>query len=157
MGAKMGAAAEGMFTGVLILSVVILSINMVFCLLRAVLGPRFSDRLIAINMIGTKTVLMIALLIKVFHEDYLVDICLIYALISFQMCIRDRHYTLEEIQAVVDECSMVGIPVWSHAEGYGGALDSARAGVHLKMCIRDSHEDEGAGGRHTDHIQAGQP
>ena len=75
--------AEGMFTGVLILSVVILSINMVFCLLRAVLGPRFSDRLIAINMIGTKTVLMIALLIKVFHEDYLVDICLIYALISF--------------------------------------------------------------------------
>ena len=83
MGAKMGAAAEGMFTGVLILSVVILSINMVFCLLRAVLGPRFSDRLIAINMIGTKTVLMIALLIKVFHEDYLVDICLIYALISF--------------------------------------------------------------------------
>ena len=57
MGAKMGAAAEGMFTGVLILSVVILSINMVFCLLRAVLGPRFSDRLIAINMIGTKTVL----------------------------------------------------------------------------------------------------
>ena len=82
-GAQLGAAAEGMFTGVLILSVVILSINMVFCLLRAVLGPRFSDRLIAINMIGTKTVLMIALLIKVFHEDYLVDICLIYALISF--------------------------------------------------------------------------
>ena len=43
----------------------------------------------------------------------------------------DQHYTLEEIQAVVDECKMVGIPVWSHAEGYGGALDSAKAGVHL--------------------------
>lgn len=43
----------------------------------------------------------------------------------------DQHYTLEEIQAVVDEANMVGIPVWSHAEGYGGALDSARAGVHL--------------------------
>ncbi|MBS5062432.1 MAG: amidohydrolase family protein [Hungatella hathewayi] len=43
----------------------------------------------------------------------------------------DQHYTLEEIQAVVDECNMVHIPVWSHAEGYGGALDSARAGVHL--------------------------
>ena len=25
----------------------------------------------------------------------------------------DQHYTLEEIQAVVDECRMVGIPVWS--------------------------------------------
>lgn len=43
----------------------------------------------------------------------------------------DQHYTLEEIQAVVDECNMVGIPVWSHAEGFGGALDSAKAGVHL--------------------------
>lgn len=43
----------------------------------------------------------------------------------------DQHYTLEEIQAVVDECNMVNIPVWSHAEGYGGALDSAKAGVHL--------------------------
>ncbi|MEG1758115.1 MAG: amidohydrolase family protein [Oscillospiraceae bacterium] len=43
----------------------------------------------------------------------------------------DQHYTFEEILAVVDECNMVGIPVWSHAEGYGGALDSAKAGVHL--------------------------
>lgn len=43
----------------------------------------------------------------------------------------DQHYSLEEIQAVVDECAMVGIPVWSHAEGYGGALASAQAGVHL--------------------------
>ena len=79
----MRETAEQIFTGILILAVIIISINMVFCLLRAVLGPRFSDRLIAVNMIGTKTVLMIALLIRVFHEDYLVDICLIYALISF--------------------------------------------------------------------------
>ncbi|MFV0516235.1 MAG: amidohydrolase family protein [Aminipila sp.] len=41
------------------------------------------------------------------------------------------HYTMEEIQAVVDECNMVGIPVWSHAEGYEGALNSVKAGVHL--------------------------
>lgn len=41
----------------------------------------------------------------------------------------DSHYCMEEIQAVVDECNMVGLPVWSHAEGYGGALDSCKAGV----------------------------
>ena len=37
IGAKIGAemgAAEGLFTGILILSVIILSINMIFCLLR---------------------------------------------------------------------------------------------------------------------------
>lgn len=43
----------------------------------------------------------------------------------------DQHYSFEEIKAVVEECKMVDIPVWSHAEGYGGALDSAKAGVHL--------------------------
>lgn len=42
-----------------------------------------------------------------------------------------QHYTQEEIEAVVDECRMVHIPVWSHAEGYEGALASAKAGVHL--------------------------
>lgn len=39
------------------------------------------------------------------------------------------HYTSEEIQAVVDESNMVGLPVWSHAEGYEGALNSCKAGV----------------------------
>ncbi len=43
----------------------------------------------------------------------------------------DSHYTREEIQAVVEECAMVDIPVWSHAEGFGGAMESARAGVRL--------------------------
>lgn len=42
-----------------------------------------------------------------------------------------QHYTDEEIQAVVDEAAMCNVPVWSHAEGYGGALASAKAGVHL--------------------------
>ena len=32
---------------------------------------------------------------------------------------------------MVNECNMVGIPVWAHAEGYEGALDSVKAGVHL--------------------------
>lgn len=41
----------------------------------------------------------------------------------------DLHYTIEEIQAVVDECNMIGLPVWSHAEGYEGALHSCKAGV----------------------------
>jgi imidazolonepropionase-like amidohydrolase len=49
----------------------------------------------------------------------------------------DQHYTFEEIKAVVDEASMIGLPVWSHCEGYSGALDSARAGV---SCIIHGQE-----------------
>ncbi|UQZ88881.1 amidohydrolase family protein [Deltaproteobacteria bacterium Smac51] len=41
----------------------------------------------------------------------------------------DQHYTMEEVQAVVDECKMRHIPVWSHC--FGSAHNSAVAGVDL--------------------------
>jgi imidazolonepropionase-like amidohydrolase len=41
----------------------------------------------------------------------------------------DQHYTMEEVQAVVDECNMRHIPVWSHC--FGSAYNSVKAGVDL--------------------------
>ena len=68
---------------------VFLSVTIFFCLLRAALGPRFTDRIIAASMISTKVILLIAITAKIVGQDYLigqyyvVDICLIYAIISF--------------------------------------------------------------------------
>ncbi|MGE5397597.1 MAG: amidohydrolase family protein [Chitinophagales bacterium] len=53
----------------------------------------------------------------------------------------DSHYCMEEIQAVVDECNMIGLPVWSHAEGYGGALDSCKAGVSAIIHGQELNEE----------------
>lgn len=53
----------------------------------------------------------------------------------------DSHYSMEEIQAVVDESNMVGLPVWSHAEGYDGALDSCRAGVSAIIHGQELNEE----------------
>lgn len=53
----------------------------------------------------------------------------------------DSHYTMEEIQAVVDESSMVGLPVWSHAEGYEGALNSCKAGVSVIIHGQELNEE----------------
>jgi Imidazolonepropionase and related amidohydrolases len=53
----------------------------------------------------------------------------------------DSHYTMEEIQAVVDESSMVGLPVWSHAEGYEGALNSCKAGVSAIIHGQELNEE----------------
>lgn len=39
---------------------------------------------------------------------------------------RDQHYTFEEVKAVVDECKMRDIPVWSHC--FGSAYNSVKAG-----------------------------
>ena len=57
---------------------VVLAVLTIFCLIRAVQGPTIADRLVAVNMMGT--IVVLALLI---NEGYLVDICLIYAMISF--------------------------------------------------------------------------
>lgn len=53
----------------------------------------------------------------------------------------DSHYSMEEIQAVVDESNMIGLPVWSHAEGYQGALDSCKAGVSAIIHGQELNEE----------------
>lgn len=64
-------------------AMVVLGIVLFICLFRAVKGPSTSDRIIAVNMIGTITMLLILLLSLLMGEGYLVDIALIYAMLSF--------------------------------------------------------------------------
>ncbi len=54
-----------------------------FALLRSVRGPRIADRIMAVNMTGTLSIAMILLLSVYLDEPVILDICLIYALISF--------------------------------------------------------------------------
>ena len=51
--------------------------------IRAFLGPTVYDRILAVNMFGTKTVLLISVLGMVAGRFDYIDIALIYALISF--------------------------------------------------------------------------
>ncbi len=62
---------------------IILSFMLFACMIRAVKGPLIADRLMAVNMMGTMVMVMIAVLALMLKEGYLVDICLIYAMISF--------------------------------------------------------------------------
>ena len=64
-------------------AVLILAVLILFSILRSVLGPGIADRIIAVNMIGTMIIMIIAILSVYLDENYLVDVCLIYAMISF--------------------------------------------------------------------------
>lgn len=82
----MGRGIEGLeraydifFTAALI----VLAILVMLCLVRAIIGPRVADRIVSVNMTGTMVIVMIAILALMLEEGYLVDICLIYAMISF--------------------------------------------------------------------------
>ena len=81
---------DWLFYGILIVQAVLL----LFCLIRAVIGPRIADRLVSVNMITTMVTVMIAILAVLKGEGYLVDICLIYAMISFlAVVVLSRIYT----------------------------------------------------------------
>lgn len=74
---------ETVYHGFLLTSMILIGILIILCLLRAVLGPRLADRVVASNMIGTMTIVEIAILGLYMRENYLFDVCLIYAMISF--------------------------------------------------------------------------
>ena len=58
-------------------------ITMCLALIRAIKGPSIYDRILAVNMFGTKTVLIIAVLGFLMGRPDFMDIALVYALINF--------------------------------------------------------------------------
>lgn len=61
----------------------VLGVLLFLCLLRCVRGPEIADRIVAVNMTGTVTMVIIAVLAVMMGEGYLADVELIYAMLSF--------------------------------------------------------------------------
>ena len=60
-----------------------LILTMGLALLRAILGPTVYDRVLAVNMFGTKTVLLLSVISFYFGRPDFLDLALAYALINF--------------------------------------------------------------------------
>ena len=74
---------EAFFNHYLLVLLGIFAILLFVCLIRSIKGPRIADRIVSVNMIGTMVVVMLSIASAMLHEDYLMDICLIYAMMSF--------------------------------------------------------------------------
>ena len=90
--------------------IIILAVLILLCLVRAIRGPKIADRIMASNMIGTLTVAIILLLAVYINESYIIDVALVYAVISFLAVIvitriyiglyrRRRHDLMKEAAA----------------------------------------------------------
>jgi len=66
-----------------IAAVAAILISMALALGRAFVGPTLYDRILSVNMFGTKTVLLIAVLGFMMGRPEFLDIALVYALINF--------------------------------------------------------------------------
>jgi multicomponent Na+:H+ antiporter subunit F len=74
---------------------VALLVTMVLALVRAFNGPGLYNRIVAINMFGTKTVLFVAVAGFLFGRPDFLDIGILYALVNFVATIavlRLTHY-----------------------------------------------------------------
>ena len=60
----------------------ILAVAIFLCLLRAIHGPRFIDRLVALNAICTLVILLICILSFVLGASYLIDVAILYGLLN---------------------------------------------------------------------------
>lgn len=101
---------ELIYHSLFILLLIVISFMLLICLIRAVKGPRVADRLMAVNMMGTMVMVMISVLALLLQEGYLVDICLIYAMISFLSVVviskvyigiyEEQHHKQENTKAI---------------------------------------------------------
>ena len=66
-----------------LVATIALLVTMALALVRAMLGPSVFDRVLAVNMFGTKTVLLIAVLGFLTGRPDFLDLSLVYALINF--------------------------------------------------------------------------
>ena len=75
----MSEAYNLLYTGAL----VVIGVLLLACLIRAIRGPRIADRVIAVNMMGTLIVIAICILAFMMAEGWLVDVAMIYTMLSF--------------------------------------------------------------------------
>ena len=52
-------------------------------LIQAIRGPRFTDRIIAINLVCTKGIILITVLSYLRSDNSLLDIAVVYSMVSF--------------------------------------------------------------------------
>lgn len=74
------------------LGAVLVMLMIFMSLFRAIAGPTAPDRVAAISIIGTKTLVIITLIARVYGQVYYLDIAMVYALMSFITTIGVAKY-----------------------------------------------------------------
>lgn len=67
----------------LVVTSVAILVTMILALIRAMLGPTVFDRVLALNMFGTKTVLLICVIGFLTNRTDFLDLALLYSLMNF--------------------------------------------------------------------------
>lgn len=75
-----------------IVACAIVVLYMFVCLFRAIAGPTLADRLVAVNLVGTKTIAVLSLIAFIFDQGMYIDTAIVYALLNFIVTIAVARY-----------------------------------------------------------------
>ena len=79
--------------GFFLINSLILGLFVLLCLYRVVFGPALFNRLIGANVIGTKTLIILALMGFIYRRiEMFIDISLVYALLNFIVTLAAAKY-----------------------------------------------------------------
>jgi multicomponent Na+:H+ antiporter subunit F len=81
-------------TGLLAGAVALVGIALVL-LWRVAVGPTTADRVVAVNVVGTAAVVVIALLGAALDEPGFLDVALVYALLNFLLSLGLARFSVE--------------------------------------------------------------
>ncbi|PSP26762.1 cation:proton antiporter [Halobacteriales archaeon QH_2_65_14] len=82
-------------TDVFLLAAAVFLLLAVAMFYRAIRGPTTQDRVLAVNVLGTNTVVVLALVGAGLGEPSLLDIALVYALLNFLMAVAISKFTVD--------------------------------------------------------------
>jgi multicomponent Na+:H+ antiporter subunit F len=71
---------------------IIIGINALVCLYRAAVGPTVQDRLLGVNIVGTKTLVMVVLVTYTQSAAFFLDVAMVYALLLFVVVVALSRY-----------------------------------------------------------------
>lgn len=74
---------ENAYNTLYVSALICTAVAMVLTLIRCITGKRIVDRIICVNMMCNEATLAIAILALYMQQSYLLDVCLIYVMLSF--------------------------------------------------------------------------
>jgi multicomponent Na+:H+ antiporter subunit F len=70
----------------------VIAVNSLLCFYRTLKGPTVQDRLLGINIIGTKSITLLVLISFILKSDLYLDVAFVYALLNFVVVVAISRY-----------------------------------------------------------------
>jgi multicomponent Na+:H+ antiporter subunit F len=70
----------------------IIAANAFICLYRAASGPTIQDRILGVNIVGTKTLVVVVLVTFIHGSRFFLDVAMVYALLLFVVTVALSRY-----------------------------------------------------------------